>query len=495
MDGLAAPVRAGDTIAEKYVVDRVLGQGGMGVVVAASHATLNQRVALKFLLPDACDHPGAVERFLREARAAVQIQSEHVARVIDVGTLDTGSPYMVMEFLEGHDLARELELRGSLPPEEIAEYLLQACEAIAEAHSLKIVHRDLKPANLFLSHRKDGSRIVKVLDFGISKAVREGEAHLTQTATMMGSPLYMAPEQIRNAKAVDARADVWSLGVILHEALSGRVPFGGETLSGVLASIIADAPEPLSSLRPDLPEGLTALVARCLEKDPARRIQDVAELAELLAPFAPEQAQRTVPRARSILGRTAPAGTPSGAALEGTIAAAQTNESLTARPWSRSDKNDTHTSKRATLPLLVALGGLLLLGAGAIAYFGGTGPDGVEASSEGTQPPGAVGAEPITAAAAPAAPPPPSVEPTPAGPPAKPDKRDAEETPEPATPPSPDATPAQSAPAAPPSRPSTTSRSTRSSAPATQAARPSAPPTPSKQPAPPPTTNPLDGRR
>src|SRR5690606_6138867 len=241
MEGSGAPVQVGEQLLGKYVIERVLGQGGMGVVVEAAHIALGHRVAIKFLLPEACNHPGAVERFLREARAAVQIQSEHVARVSDIGKLETGLPYMVMEFLDGNDLSEESQARGVLPVDEAVKYLLEALEAIAEAHALNIVHRDLKPANLFLAKRQDGTRTVKVLDFGISKAVQSGELNLTQTSSMMGSPLYMAPEQIRNSKTVDARADVWSLGVILHECLSGRTPFGGTTLSGVLAAIVADA--------------------------------------------------------------------------------------------------------------------------------------------------------------------------------------------------------------------------------------------------------------
>ncbi|HXS15835.1 MAG TPA: serine/threonine-protein kinase, partial [Polyangiaceae bacterium] len=185
-------LQVGDQLLGKFAVERVLGQGGMGIVVQASHMVLGHKVAIKMLLPEACDHPVSVERFLREARAAVQIQSEHVARVSDVGSLPSGLPYMIMEYLEGRDLAEELRVRSTLPVEEATRYVMQALEAIAEAHSLNIVHRDLKPANVFLARRKDGSTTVKVLDFGISKALEAGEVNLTQTSSMMGSPLYMA---------------------------------------------------------------------------------------------------------------------------------------------------------------------------------------------------------------------------------------------------------------------------------------------------------------
>lgn len=379
MVGAKAAVQVGDLILDKYRIDRVLGQGGMGVVVQASHMSLGNKVAIKFLLPDASEHPEAVARFLREARAAVQIQSEHVARVSDVGTMDSGLPYMVLEFLEGNDLAAELEKRGALPVEEVATFMLQALEAIGEAHALQIVHRDLKPANLFLATRKDGSRIVKVLDFGISKAIGAPDLNLTQTATMMGSPLYMAPEQIRNVKTVDTRADVWSLGVILHESLSGRPPFGGPTLSGVLAAIVADPPLALAKIRPELPAGLSALVAECLKKDPMARIQDVGEMARLLSPFAPDQAQRSLPKIAALIGKTLPYPTTlmedksapwsetiiQGARGEATLAGhaqdAGVADSMAAQTWSQpGDATRTRSAKRWLFPLVLLASALVL---------------------------------------------------------------------------------------------------------------------------------------
>jgi len=343
-------LQVGDQLLGKFAVERVLGQGGMGVVVQASHMVLGHKVAIKLLLPEACDHPASVSRFLREARAAVQIQSEHVARVSDVGTLASGLPYIIMEYLQGCDLAEELRARGVLPVEEATRYLMQALEAIAEAHSLNIVHRDLKPANVFLARRKDGTTVVKVLEFGISKALEVNEVNLTQTSSMMGSPLYMAPEQIRNAKTVDTRADVWSLGIILHECLCGRPPFFATTLSGVLAAIVADPPQELVNLRPDLPLPLMQAVARCLEKDPASRVQNVHELAQLIAPFCPEQAQRSLPRIAALVGKTLPQGTDFGVALTwspeamlsrasaatvpGYLAPSVSSNSMTAQTWS-----------------------------------------------------------------------------------------------------------------------------------------------------------------
>ena len=196
------PITPGTVLAGKYRVERIIGQGGMGLVVEAKHIALDERVALKFLLPDYASHPEAAARFLREARAAVKIKSEHVARVSDVGTLDNGSPYMVMEFLEGSDLSQVLEKRGVLAIPEAIDYVIQGCEAIAEAHSHGIVHRDLKPANLFLTRRQDGYPLVKVLDFGISKTMGNVE-NLTKTMAAMGSALYMSPEQMQQTRSVD----------------------------------------------------------------------------------------------------------------------------------------------------------------------------------------------------------------------------------------------------------------------------------------------------
>jgi len=210
----AAALREGDLLAGKYRIDRVLGQGGMGLVLAAFHLELEQPVAVKVLHPELAERGDAAAPFRREARAAAKIKSEHVVRVLDVGTLDGGGAYMVMEYLEGNDLSEEMQRRGQLPVYETLDFMLQACEAVSEAHIAGIIHRDLKPANLFLSRRPDCSRVAKVLDFGISKSVVPGstsDPSLTITSTIMGSPLYMSPEQMRSAKHVDARTDIWSL--------------------------------------------------------------------------------------------------------------------------------------------------------------------------------------------------------------------------------------------------------------------------------------------
>jgi eukaryotic-like serine/threonine-protein kinase len=300
----AAGVCEGDILAGKYRVERVLGIGGMGVVVAAHHIQLDAKVALKFLLPDALDNSEAVARFAREARAAVKIKSEHVALVTDVGTLPNGAPYMVMEYLDGGDLAAWLKERGPLPIEQAVEFVLQACEAIAEAHALGIVHRDLKPANLFCIRRADGRLSIKVLDFGISKMTQfggSGPGAVTHVSALMGSPLYMSPEQMRSAKDVNSRTDLWALGIVLFELLAGKPPFVAESLPELFHRVSGEPPPPLRGMRPEVPVDLEAVIRRCLEKDREQRYLNVAELAVALLPFAPKRGKASVERISGIL--------------------------------------------------------------------------------------------------------------------------------------------------------------------------------------------------
>ena len=298
----SAPVREGEVLARKYRVEKVLGVGGMGVVVAAMHLQLDQRVALKFLLPAALRNPEVVERFAREARAAARIRSEHVARVIDVGELESGSPFIVMEFLEGEDLAELLERRGPLPPAEAVGYVLEACDALAEAHAVGIVHRDLKPSNLFVAKRADGTPIVKVLDFGISKMTTAIDGQLTSTQALLGSPLYMSPDQLTAAKTVDARSDIWAMGVILYELFTGRPPFLAETMPELVAAILTTTPSPVDQGRPEIPPVLAAAVMRCLAKDRRARFANVAALANELFPFAATDGRRLRDRISRVLG-------------------------------------------------------------------------------------------------------------------------------------------------------------------------------------------------
>ena len=280
------PVRVGDMLAGKYRVERVLGVGAMGIVVAATHVDLHELRAIKLMLPSMLSDAEGVERFLREARAVSKLRSRHVATVFDIGRLDTGAPYIVMEHLEGFDLKSVLDQRGVLSPGEAAAYVSEACEALSEAHAAGIIHRDIKPANLFVVTRPDAAPTIKVLDFGIAKMAAASGMEMTSTKEVLGTPLYMAPEQMRAMRNADGRSDVWSLGVILYRALTGRVPFDGQTLTEVCMAVLSDTPARPSALRPDLPAGLDAVILGCLEKDPLQRIASAAELATALAPFA-----------------------------------------------------------------------------------------------------------------------------------------------------------------------------------------------------------------
>ena len=297
----------GDVLAGKYSVERLLGQGGMALVYAAHHIELDERVAIKVLRTEVAQHPDSVKRFLREARAAAKIKSEHVARVSDIGRLESGIPYMVMEYLEGCDLEEVPNRRDSIEIEDALLWVLQACEAIAEAHAIGLVHRDLKPANLFLTTRRDGSDCVKVLDFGISKFTGAGAGTAGMTQGMLGSPIYMSPEQLRSAKDIDTRTDVWSLGVILYELLAQTPPFNAQNLTQLVMAIATDTPKSIRTWRPEVPEALDAAVMHCLAKDRAARTPDVARLAEDLLPFAPK-AQLSAERIGRILQSRSTAG-------------------------------------------------------------------------------------------------------------------------------------------------------------------------------------------
>jgi serine/threonine-protein kinase len=298
-------IEPGHVVADKYEVERVLGQGGMGTVFSAVHIQLRERVAIKLLSREATAQSEALSRFMREARAAARIKSEHVAKVSDVGTLPDTTPYIVMEYLEGADLSDVLAQRGPLPVDDAVELVLQACEAIAEAHSLGIVHRDLKPANLFLTHRADGTPCIKVLDFGISKVTHPGtsqeEAALTHTTSIMGSPLYMSPEQLRATRGVDLRTDIWSLGVILYELLAGEAPFIGPTLPDISVKIAVEPPPPLRAKRPDLSVLLEAVILKCLEKDRDNRFRTLGELAMAMLELAPPRARVSIDRVCGVI--------------------------------------------------------------------------------------------------------------------------------------------------------------------------------------------------
>ncbi|HZO12010.1 MAG TPA: serine/threonine-protein kinase, partial [Polyangiaceae bacterium] len=291
--------RPGEVVDGKYRLDRIIGTGGMGVVIEAWHVRFDEQVALKVLLPDAAANEETRLRFEREARAAFKIKSEHVARVLDVGTLSQGAPFMVMEYLDGQDLADLLGKGHRFEIRDAVDHTLQACAGVAAAHAIGIVHRDLKPENLFLVNQRDGTPCIKVLDFGISKVTGASGVRmraLTSGSVTMGTPHYMAPEQWQSARDVTFAADLWALGVILFELLSGKTPFQARELGELCAAVLKTQPNSLRELRPEVPVALEAAVMRCLEKDTAQRFGGAAELARALVPFASSRGRSSARR-------------------------------------------------------------------------------------------------------------------------------------------------------------------------------------------------------
>jgi eukaryotic-like serine/threonine-protein kinase len=298
-------LKVGDLLAGKYRVERLLGEGGMGVVVEAYHQLLDQRVAVKLLYQDVADRE-AQSRLLLEARSAAKLQSDHVARVVDVDVGADGLPFIVMELLEGSDLCQIADSRGALPRWLVVDYMLQTLEGLAHAHARAIIHRDLKPSNLFLANRPDGSQIIKILDFGISKSQDTPDKktqQLTGGRTVLGSPPYMSPEQVRSPKTVDHRTDIWSLGICMYELLTNSMPFGGDELQETFAQILEREPTPIRTLVTGVPEGLEQVVTKCLSKNREDRYADVSELARALLPFGSGTWMQSADRVQATLAR------------------------------------------------------------------------------------------------------------------------------------------------------------------------------------------------
>jgi serine/threonine protein kinase len=293
------PVPAGQLIDGKYTVERLMAEGGMGVVCLGRHVQLERPVAIKFLRRALSGRPAIVQRFLNEARALAALRSEHVVSVMDVGQLESGRPYLVMEHLDGIDLDALLERDGPLSVERAIGYILQICEPLAEAHALGIVHRDIKPENLFLWSGGPTADSVKVLDFGLAKQLGSSRAlGVTGPQDSIGSPCYMSPEQVSTPQLVDSRTDIWSVGVVLYRLVTNTTPFDGDSLVQVLSHILAATPVPLPDASPHLDDELNAIVLRCLQKSPENRYQTMSQLSDALSAYlATRSSSRAEPTA------------------------------------------------------------------------------------------------------------------------------------------------------------------------------------------------------
>lgn len=373
-----SPIEPGQHLAGRYRVEREIGAGAMGVVVEAWHIELDQRVAIKFLNPQFANDEEAAERFRREARAAVRIESEHVARVLDIGVIEEGRiHYYVMEYLRGQDLARELAEQGPLPVSSAVDYVLQACDAVRKAHAQGIVHRDLKPANLFLAQRPNGERAIKVLDFGISKftELNSQQFSITDTAALLGSPAYMSPEQLESSRNVDGRADIWSLGVILHELILGEVPFQGESVLQLVRSVLAGGRPQLTS-RAGVPLELERVVARCLRQSRDERFASIEQLSEALGPFSSTRQARMSGGTSTLTGVAQPSLVTHAVSSAGPPAKSIPVEAgRPPAPHAQSEATSWGNTQRGrgwrqTIYRRGLLGVLIVLGLGAAAYFG-----------------------------------------------------------------------------------------------------------------------------
>jgi eukaryotic-like serine/threonine-protein kinase len=292
-------VKSGAVVNGKFRILHRLGEGGMGTVYAAHNQELDLPVALKLMRPEHAIDAKLVGRFVREARVAARLENAHVARVLDVGVCEKsgGIPYIVFERLSGVDLAQLLASRGSLPITEAVDYMMQALEGVAAAHTQGIAHRDLKPANIFCVEHPGKPALIKVLDFGVAKVLKGrevGRGPETSTSALVGSPIYMAPEQLVRAKDAGATADMWSLGTVLYELLAGAPPFRAETFGALVSQIMEGEAVPIRRVRPDVPARLEAVIHRCLERDPKRRFLSVRELGMALAPFGSEAARASL---------------------------------------------------------------------------------------------------------------------------------------------------------------------------------------------------------
>jgi eukaryotic-like serine/threonine-protein kinase len=339
------PTTPGDLLCERYRLEQELGRGGMGMVWQATDERLGRSIAVKILPQEALSRPDALERFVREARIAASLNSDHIVRVLDTTTNSDGTPLLIMELLHGRDLGSMLRDFGPVSASQAVDWVLQACVGLAEAHPIGIVHRDLKPSNMFLCRRSDGSEAVKLLDFGISKLSASTEVALTQEGGMLGSPPYMSPEQLLSSSNVDARSDLWSLGVILYQLVSGALPFSGSHAAQIAARITVGEITPLSRLAPHVPIALQQAVERCLQREPAARYESVVHLAESIDSLVDPPALGRLSRVRAVYeARKREGNRPVVVTTTGTRSTPPQSERITQAPVSSRSAPATHSS-------------------------------------------------------------------------------------------------------------------------------------------------------
>jgi serine/threonine protein kinase len=295
----------GDIVADRYRVGPVIGAGGMGIVYKAQHIELGTWVAVKVIRPDIAQNSSLWRRFEREARALAALHNKNVVRVHDAGTLPSGLRYLVMEYLEGTDLRRLLVERGSMPVPEAVDHVLQVCSALGDAHRLHIIHRDIKPENIFLARFRACEPTIKLLDFGVARFL-DDKGQLTVPGRGVGSPRYLSPEQVLNAGSADQCSDIWGVGLLLYELISGRSPFEGLNAAQICLSICQGSFRSIATLCPELPPALCAAIMHCLEPDPKRRFQSAEEVMAALEPFSSRHLRGPKASAAEALSPTPP---------------------------------------------------------------------------------------------------------------------------------------------------------------------------------------------